>query len=348
MKRRTFIKSTGAASLAVATGLSSFTAANLYGCSKEPINKREAVLNFLTSTGKQDFYPGAFFMHFAKDQLFGEKAIDAHLDYFKAANLDFLKVQYEQKHPLIPEIQTPADWTKVPLLKKDFYENQLKVIEGVIKRGKKDALVLATIYPPLSLAGHVTAYKHHINHLNEDPELVKVGLEAITESILIYVKECKKLGVDGFLHATQGGELNRFNDASIFTDYLKPLDMAIGDEAYDGTSCNMLHIHNGEGFYKDYSQFVDYKAQIINPNPQLDDRVLSQKELYNIFKKPVMGGLDNNGIIVNGSRDEITAKVNEIISDAPEKFVLGSTCTIPRGTDWNQIRMAMDAAHNFI
>lgn len=347
MKRRSFIKSTGAASLAVATGIGSLAASNLYGCSEKPFNKRDAVLDVINGTGKQNYYPGGFFMHFRKDQLFGEAAINAHLDYFKATNSDFLKVQYELKFPVVEAIQKPSDWSKVPFLKKDFYADQLKVIEGVIKKGKKDALVLATVYSPLSLAGHVTAYKHHINNLNEDPELVKEGLEIITESILIYVKECKKLGVDGFLHATQGGEFNRFQNPSIFTDYIKPLDLAIGKEIEGNTSCNILHIHNAEGYYKDYSEFVDYPAHIINTNPQLEDKFLSQKEIASIFNKPILGGMDNNGIIVKGSKEDITAEVNKVISEAPEKYILGATCTIPRGTEWKQIRAAVDAAHNF-
>lgn len=346
MKRRTFIQSTGAFSLAYATGLGTLSA-SLSGCSRSEINKRDAMLSLINDSKKQDYYPGAFFMHFDKDNLFGEGAINKHMDFFRAADLDIIKIQYEKKFPLIPELQKPSDWANVPLLKKDFYEEQLKVIEGIVKKGKKEALVIATVYSPLSFAGHFTGYKHHINHLNEDPIAVKKGLEIITESTLIFVKECIKLGVDGFFQATQGGEFNRFEHENIFEDYIKPFDLVVSQELDANCPCNILHIHAGEGKYEDYSAFVDFPSHIINCGLKLEDKTITTKELYATFNRPIMGGLSRNGL-TDRSKADIVSKVKEVLSEAPQKFMLGATCTIPGDTNWNNVRTAMDTAHNFL
>ncbi len=346
MKRRTFIQSTAAFSLASATGLGTLSA-SLSGCSQGEINKRDAMLSIINDSKKQDYYPGAFFMHFDKDNLFGEGAVNKHMDFFRAADLDIIKIQYEKKFPLIPELQKPSDWANVPLLKKDFYEEQLKVIEGIVKKGKKEALVIATVYSPLSFAGHFTGYKHHINHLNEDPIAVKKGLEIITESTLLFVKECIKLGVDGFFQATQGGEFNRFEHENIFEDYIKPFDLVVSQELDANCPCNILHIHAGEGKYKDYSTFVDFPSHIINCGLELEDKTITTKELYATFNRPIMGGLSRNGL-TDKSKADIVSKVKEVLSEAPEKFMLGATCTIPGDTNWNNVRTAMNTAHNFL
>lgn len=347
MKRRKFIHSSSAFMLAYATGMGSL-AANFSGRSRGSINKREAMLSLINDSKRQDYYPGAFFMHFGEKNFFGASAINKHLDFFHAADLDIIKVQYERRFPLIPELQKPADWANVPLLKKDFYGEQLKVIEEIVKKGKKKALVIATVYSPLSFAGHFTGYKHHINHLNEDPIAVKKGLEIITDSTLIFVKECIKLGVDGFFQATQGGEANRFEHENIFEEYIKPFDLAVSQELDANCDCNFLHIHAGDGKYKDYAAFVDYPSHIINCGLELEDKTITTKELYATFNRPIMGGLEREGVLVDGSPSEITGKVKQVISDAPEKFMLGATCTVPGATSWNNIKIAMDTSHDFL
>jgi len=42
-----------------------------------------------------------------------------------------------------------------------------------------------------------------------------------------------------------------------------------------------------------------------------------------------MGGIDKRGIIVNGSQAEKESKVREVLDNAPEKFILGASCTLP-------------------
>lgn len=342
MKRRTFVQSLGAA--AVATGLGNLS----FASTAAPVNKRDALLEVVHGTGKQDYYPGAFFTHFPVENHFGPTAVSSHLDYFRATGMDMLKIQYELRFPFIESLTKPSDWANVPLLGKDFYEPQLDVIKGIVKEGKKEALVIPTVYSPLSFAGHFTAYKHHVDHLNEDPDAVKKGLDKITESTLIFVRECAKLGVDGYFQATQGGEANRFVSDQIFSDYIKPCDLAIADEIAAHSECHILHIHNGGDGYKDYSAFTDYPSDVINCGLHLHDSTVTPKELYSQFKKPFMGGFKRDEIIYGGSEEQIRSEAKRFLSDAPERFILGATCTIPSDVDRSKIRAAIDTAHSFV
>lgn len=345
MQRRNFIKSGVLATAAVGSGLGLLSWSGRAFSRK---NKRELILSLINDDKPQEYYPAGFFIHFGEGYKVGESAIQKHLEYFRHTNMDFMKIQYEKTFPKIPGIRKPSDWTDMPLHKKDFYEEPLAVIKGIVKEAKKEAPVLATFYSPFACAGHTTSDEMITRHLEEDPEQTKKGLEIITESLLIYVKECIKLGVDGFLQSTQGGEGGRFTDYSLFTDYVKPFDLIAGREMEAGCTSNILHICDHSGDYENYTAFVDYPGHIINSSLQLtNDQTISSREMYQLFNKPFMGGMFKRGIMVDGSHEEISAEVSRVISEAPEKFVLAASCTLPGNIDWANIKAAIETAHNY-
>jgi len=338
MTRRSFVKTS---TLSVAT-LSA-------GCrvSRPPrkINKRDAVLSLLNDGKKQDYIPAGFFIHFGNKYKWGEPAINRHLEYFRAIDMDFIKVQYEKEFPTLPDIKKPADWKNIPLYKKDFYEDQLYIVKSLIDRAKKEAPVIVTLYSPFMCAGQTTSDEIRTEHLKEDPESVKKGMEIITESVLTFAKECIKLGADGFLACTQGGEGYRFEDKSIFERYIKPYDMVLMEEINASCNCNILHICDHHGEYDDLTPFVDYPAQAINCCLDVKGERRRPSYMYKMFDKPFMGGIKKRGIISSGTQEQIQQAVLDVISEASEKFLLGSSCTLPADIDWKKVRTAVDTAH---
>ena len=345
MRSANFVKSGILATATVGSGL------GLLQCSGRkplPKQKRELILSLINEDKPQEYYPAGFFIHFGKRYQTGEAAIQKHLEYFRYTDMDFMKIQYEKVFPKIPGILKPSDWSGMPLYGKEFYEEPLAVIKGIVKEAKKEAPVIATFYSPFACAGHTTSDEMITRHLEEDPELTRKGLEIITDSLLIYVKECIKLGVDGFLQSTQGGEGGRFTEASLFTNYVKPFDLVAGREMEAGCSTNILHICDHSGNYDDYSAFVDYPGHIINSSLNLtNDQTISSREMYQLFNRPFMGGMQKRGIMASGTPDEISSEVSRVLSQAPEKFVLGASCTLPGDIDLANIKTAIDTAHRY-
>jgi len=154
MYRRTFLKSGILATATVGSGL------GLLQCSGRkslPKQKRELILSLINEDNPQEYYPAGFFIHFGKGYKTGEAAIQKHLEYFRYTDMDFMKIQYEKEFPKIPGIQKPSDWANMTLYGKDFYEEPLAVIEGIVKEVKKEAPVIATFYCPFACAGHTTS-----------------------------------------------------------------------------------------------------------------------------------------------------------------------------------------------
>ena len=66
-----------------------------------------------------------------------------------------------------------------------------------------------------------------------------------------------------------------------------------------------------------------------------------------MFGRPFMGGLDRLGTIVSGSRDEIKKAVETQCSLKSTKYLLAADCTVPSDIDWDNLKTAISAAHEF-
>jgi uroporphyrinogen decarboxylase len=310
------------------------------------MNKRDLVLSLLDKDKKQEVIPAAFFLHFDEIYHRGQAAIDKHLEFFRYTDMDFVKIQYENVFPIIPEIQKPADWENMPLYNKEFYEDQLNIVGELIKEAQKEALIIMTLYSPFMCAGHTSAL-HVIEHLKENPAKTKKGIEIISESLMIFVKECIKLGVDGFYHSTQGGESHTFNDSALFKEYIKPYDLILMEEINRTCEFNILHVCDYHDGYDDLTPFLDYPGHIVNCSLKLGTEKLSARQVSQMFGRPFMGGLDRLGTIFSGNRDEIQKAVDAQCSRKSSKFLLGADCTVPSEVDWDNLKTAIEAAHGF-
>jgi uroporphyrinogen decarboxylase len=311
------------------------------------MNKRDAVLSLLDDSGSQTYIPAAFFLHFDPSYHRGQAAIEQHLAYFQATDMDILKVQYEHTFPQIPEIRGAADWSKMPLYDETFFAEPLAVVDGLVKAAKDEALVLVTLYSPFMCAGHATSDGTITDHLKENPESVKPGLEIVTESLMVFVKGCIERGVDGFYMSTQGGEAARFEDKSIFEQYVKPTDLVLMEEIDRTCAFSILHVCDYHDPYNDLSTYLDYPGDVVNCSQQVGDTWLSGQEIMDLFGRPFMGGVDRHGVLATSDAPAIGQRVDEILADAPARFMLGADCTLPSDTDWANIRAAIDTAHAY-
>ncbi len=308
------------------------------------MNKREALLDLIHGRASLDYTPAAFFMHFDSVYHAGQAAVDKHLEYFRATGMDFVKIQFEQHMPAAPSISKADDWAKMPLLPESFFEPTLRVVEGLVKAMHDEALVVMTLYSPFMLAMQLAGDADLDRHLRENPDAVRQGLATMTENELTLVRGCMRAGVDGFYASTQGGETSRFGDGSFFQDYIKPTDLAVWDEI-KGCTFNILHICDYVAGYNDLTPFLDYPGHVVNCSLTLGDRKLRPTEVAELFDRPYMGGLERKGVIATGGPAEIRTAVENVLAEAPERFILGADCTIPSDTPWDNLKTAIDAAH---
>jgi uroporphyrinogen decarboxylase len=235
----------------------------------------------------------------------------------------------------------------MPLYKEDFYEPQLKVVEGLVKESKNEALVLITLYSPFMLAGQTTSRDRVTAHIKESPEKMKKGMEVITDSLMFFVKGCIRAGVDGFYHSTQGGEAGQFDDHAPFLECIKPYDLIIMEEINRSCDFNILHVCDYHAPYDDLTPYLDYPGHVVNCSLKVGSKELTPKQASEMFGRPFMGGLERKGIIATGSEEEVRAAVENVLGEAPDQFILGADCTVPSDTPWANLRTAIATAHSY-
>lgn len=311
------------------------------------MNKREIVLSLLDESVEIPYTPAGFFIHFDPQFHRGRAAIDKHLEYFHYTGMDFVKIQYENRFPLRPEITKPTDWSRMPCYGEDFYTDQIQIAKGLVEAAGEDALVLMTLYSPFMCAGHSVGKAVLGEHLRENSEQTRRGIEIIADSLMIFVKGCIAVGVDGFYHSTQGGETHRFEGSPIFDECIRPYDLALMEEIERTCEFNILHVCDYEGGYTRLAPFVDYPGHVVNASLQLGESAITAKEVSDLFGRPYMGGLDRHGVIATGNPDEVKSAVIVACQHAPEKFILGADCTLPGDINWENIKTAIDMAHQF-
>lgn len=311
------------------------------------MNKRDAVLSLIDSSLKPAYIPAGFFLHFGPDFQRGQSAVDRHMEFFHYTGMDFVKIQYEKKFPHLDEIQTPDDWVKLPEYPLDFYEEPLEVVEGLVKAAKKEALVVLTLYSPFMFAAQTTSYDLLTRQIKEDPEKVKIGMRIITNSVMRFVKECIRLGLDGFYMSTQGGEADRFDNPMCFDTCIRPFDLELMEEINRQCLFSILHVCDYQLPYKSIDRYKDYPGQVVNASLELTGGKISAKEVSRLFNRPFMGGMNRLGALAKGTKEEIVSAAESALKEAPERYILAADCTVPADTSWDNLKIAIDTAHNW-
>lgn len=317
------------------------------------MNKRERIMALLEGNATRSYTPAAFFLHFARSCHRGQAAIDKHLEYFRATDMDFVKIQFENPFPPRPEIKTPADWRKMPCYGPEFYEGQLEVVKGLVDAAKAEAMVVLTLYSPFMCAvqsGRVPGAPRSLmlDHLEEDPEQAAKGIEIVAESMLGFVRDCIDAGVDGFYHSTQGGEGPRFSDPAIFENYVKPYDLVLMREIDEKCPFSILHICDYEYPYASLEPFLDYPGKVVNCSLHLTTGTVTARQVAAMYDRPFMGGLDRKGVLANGPEEAIRTEVSACLQTAPDAYILGADCTVASDTPWDNLKLAISMAHEGI
>jgi uroporphyrinogen decarboxylase len=310
------------------------------------MNRRDLLLNLVNGQTAPDTLPAAFFMHFDESHKQGQAAIDKHLEFFHTTGMDFVKIQYEQVQPPGKHIHKAEDWARLPLYPPDFFAETIHVVEGLVKAAGREALVVMTLYSPFMWACQYDRQADLAGALQENPQVVEKGLAIMTENVLSLVRACKKAGVDGFYASTQGGESFRFQVPGFFLKYIKPTDLVVWNEIRD-LPFNILHICDYEGGYADLSPFLDYPGQVVNASLKLGERMLTPGQVSQLFGRPFMGGLERKGVIATGAAAAIRRAARQVLRQAPERFILAADCTVPSETPWDNLKIAIDAAHQY-
>ena len=312
------------------------------------MDKRTRVLNALQAK-PVDVVPCGFWMHFPGGPK-GEDAVQAHLNYYRATNLDFIKIMSDgAMFPFDEPIRKASDWNHVKAKGRDssFIQGSLYQARRILEETKGECCVFYNMFAPFSLIRFFAGDAEVMAHVREDEKAVMSAMDAIAEdSALLAQLLIKEAGVDGIYDSVQGGEINRFS-AEEYRRIVMPSDLKILKAANEVSQFNIFHMCGYDGVRNHLNVWRRYPATIYNWAVYIENITLSQGRTYLQPQcKCILGGFDNRktGLLYNGTKEEIQAEAKRLVADAGTVgTIIGADCTIPNDIDLDHIRWVIEA-----
>ena len=301
-----------------------------------------------------DRVPVGFWFHYPKELTMDERA-QAHVDLCREVGTDIIKVMDDSFGQFFTQgiqITRPSDWRKIRLPGKDcaHYRGMTELIQRVLEKSGGEAMVFPTVWSPFKIASFTylcsgSTDQKFMEHCREDPESVLEGVKALAETLQEWSRDYLELGSGGIYYSGQFSEPQRF-DEETWARLVKPSDLAVlGVTKEIAGKYNIVHIC-GEvefGFQSSPRRYAGYPGDLFNWDVHRTD--LPLEEGRQVFQKPILGGLDNHGALIEGSLEEIRQEVKQIIgSMGKQGFMLGADCTVPASIAWEPLKAAAETA----
>lgn len=300
---------------------------------------------------KPDRVPVGMWFHF-DPALTAEEAANAHFDFVKAVDLDVIKIMYDNDYLLDKKIEKASDWYKIKPLgtQSPYFKKQLDILKRLIDKGAGEYPIWMTMFGAFKFAVMASGNDVVMDHCREDPDAVCAGVSAIAQTLCEWAQGYLDNGADAIYYSAQFGEVGRFTKEE-WMRFVRPFDIQLLSVAEQASGkYNILHLC-GEPEY-DYKvhidRFADYPGAMVNwaiyPNNYSIERG------RDLFDRPILGGLNNHGVMAHGTDEKVAADVRSLISKygADGGYMLGADCSIESKECMGRIKVAVNAAkgHN--
>ena len=291
-----------------------------------------------------DRVPIALWRHFPQQDQKAETLAQAHVAFQKRWQWDILKVTpaasyygddwglragYKPnpegvRHVTERPIKKPADWAHLKNLDvtSGVYGRELHALR-LIREGLPDALMLSTVFSPLTVARTLAGEQALIRYLRENPEDLHRGLEAITDVTARFAVETLSSGADGIFFATQCAT-TKYLTVEEYEEFGRPYDLRVL-EAASGAEVRLLHVHGTDIMF---DALTDYPVDIINWHDRKTPPGLAAARAQT--STCLAGGINEWETLLKGTPEAIAAEVREAITQTGgRRHIVTAGCVVP-------------------
>ena len=321
------------------------------------MTKRERV--YAALEGKPvDRPPVALWRHFPQDDQRAQTLAQAHVEFQKSYDWDFLKVTpasgyygddwglrgtYKPnregiRHYTERPIKKETDWPKLKRLDVTAatYGRELQALR-LIRKALPDELMLATVFSPLTIARQLAGEAALLRYIRGSVDEMHEGLDIIAETTGKFAEECLVAGADGIFFATQCASTG-YMTLEEYEEFGRPYDLRVLDAARHAEII-LLHIH-GERIM--FEQLTDYPIHAINWHDRRTEPTL--KDARAVYSGTLAGGLDGMETIGRAAAEKVTAEVRDALAQTEGKrHIVAAGCTIPIDAPEANLRAAREA-----
>lgn len=312
--------------------------------------------------GEVDHVPVGFWHHFGASEAKGEACVNAHLNYYRETDLDFIKIMCDGyfEYPIPKEIQCAKDWKKLEPLGADhpFIREQVERAKKIVKAVGNERCVFYNVFAPFSSL-RFGAKEIGIDdaavmeHLREDKNAVMHAMDAIAQTNAVLAELLiTEAGCDGIYYCVQGGEYDRFSEAE-YAAVIRPGDLYVLEHANRFSENNIIHMCGWGGIKNRLGMWKDYPAKVVNWAVHVEQFPLEAGRLF-FGGRTCLGGFKTHwdgtvqeGILYHGTKEELRDYTRQLILNYGKKgLMLGGDCTIDARIDRNRIKWVVEAARS--
>jgi uroporphyrinogen decarboxylase len=299
------------------------------------LNKIERVTGALKG-GEVDRPPFSFWYHFGLHHMPGRKHAEAEIDFYRAYDLDFLKVMNDYPYPLphgLEAVETGDDWGRLgPIEGADkCWAEQLAALSMISDFIGKEALFIETIFSPWTTARRLTRAGDLAEIRARHPEALLAGMDAIATSLANYTREALARGASG-IFLSLGAATDDAMTPEEYKTWGRPFDLKVLNAAREAPF-NVLHIH-GKRIH--FDALLDYPVSAINWSHFATPPALVEGQARS--GKTVMGGIDE-ARAAHLSPPEIEKQVSVAIREAGARgLIITPGCSVPTDTPERTLR----------
>jgi len=311
------------------------------------MTKRERV-RAASARQPTDRPPYAFWRHFPETDRSPAALAQSTLRFHERYGCDILKVTptggyavedwgcVESEEPM-PDghrpcsrhgVDAPEDWRRIrPLdVSSGGWGGHLETIIRCVVDRRVDCPTIPTVFSPLSLARKLSGDRLNYD-LKENPQAVTDALEAITETILVFMDACFRESAEGIFYSVQAAS-TAFHTEEEYRRFGEPYDRRILEAVRPRSKLTILHCH-GERLM--FDRLAALPADAWN----WDDRRAGPSLREGQARVPgaVIGGLDQWSALQDASPEAALAQVQDALAQtAGRGLFLGAGCVLPVGT----------------
>lgn len=241
----------------------------------------------------------------------------------------------------IVNTEEEADNLEVPKIGEGRTGVNIEAIKKALKL-ITDKPVFAGTIGPFSLAGRLMNVNEVMVYCYEEPEMVHKILRKVTDFLIDYIREYKKMGAHGIVMAEPlAGILSPALIQEFSTKYVKEIVNAVQDDNF------IIIYHNcGNEVVKLVDSILDTGCLAYHFGDAIDMKEMMKKMPENVL---VMGNISPAKCFRNGTVNNVQEQTMKVLEDCTRyrNFIISSGCDIPPLTDWDNIQAFFDTVDNF-
>jgi uroporphyrinogen decarboxylase len=293
-----------------------------------------------------DRVPVVAWKHFPGHDYTAEAQVESFITFQEKYDWDFMKLMFRNSFPLedwgctVKEIQEPYgyylpkkyaitstdDWRSLKVLDplQGSLNEMVEVVRSVSQTMNDDIYKLATLFCPLMVARQLAGEDRLLQDIKDNPRVLHGAMEVITETTLRFQEALMQNGADGVFFATQSNTPD-FMSREQYNEFGHPYNQKVLAALEDRSQFTMLHVCQKN---PRFDEFGEYPVHAIN----WDDRITPPAlvEARNKTDKCLIGGIDKEGTLRDGTVTDVEKQVREAIESAGRrKLIVGPGCGIP-------------------